>query len=441
MRTRVVWSLIAAIAVAALVWGWSIGGESVPARPRDQTVAVDPAWYAALPLGAEAATAAYLARIPTEMRARGEAYSDTRMLTFWLRVLTLILATAFLCVTEFAAQVRDMAARRLSRPSAIDTAVALQYFAALFALSLPVEIYARFARPHRFGFSDQPFVGWLADYFVNWGVITTFYLVAALLIYRAFRWRPAQWVGWAVAVYVVLRALYALLSPDVIEPLTNNFRPLADGPQKQQIVALAHANGIDELAVVTGDASRQSRLLNAHVSGFAGTTRISVDDNTLSTTSDPMLRAVVAHEIGHFVLKHTAASIVTDSLVMALGFAAIALCLRVVLRRFGPRLRIEGIGDIAALPVFWGLLLLWIYASLPLGNAFSRISERQADLFALGASQAPHGLAEFMIHDADTTRLSPTALEYALFYTHPSAAERVATAMRWRAETAPLRDQ
>jgi STE24 endopeptidase len=71
----------------------------------------------------------------------------------------------------------------------------------------------------------------------------------------------------------------------------------------------------------------------------------------------------------------------------------------------------------------------------------SRVAEHQADLFALGASQAPHGLAEFMIHDADTTRLRPTALEYALFYTHPSAAERVETAMRWRAETARLREQ
>jgi STE24 endopeptidase len=375
------------------------------------------------------------------MPARGEAYSDTRMRVFWLRVLTLILATALLLATAFAAQLRAIAAGRLLRPAAIDAVVAIQYFVAMLALSLPVEIYARFVRPHRFGFSDQPFAAWLSDYVINWSVLTAFYLIAVLLIYRVFRWRPQQWVAWAVAVYVGLRALYALLSPDVIEPLTNNFKPLAEGPQKAQIVALAHANGIDELAVVTGNASRQSRLLNAHVSGFAGTTRISVDDNTLSTTSDPMLRAVVAHEIGHFVLKHTATSIVTDSLVMAAGFAFIALSMRGLLRRFGSRWRVTGIADIAALPAFWGLLLLWMYASLPLTNAMSRVAEHQADLFALGASQAPHGLAEFMIHDADTTRLRPTALEYALFYTHPSAAERVETAMRWRAETTRLREQ
>jgi Zn-dependent protease with chaperone function len=44
-----------------------------------------------------------------------------------------------------------------------------------------------------------------------------------------------------------------------------------------------------------------------------------------------------------------------------------------------------------------------------------------------------------MIHDADTVRLQPAAIEYALLYTHPSDAERVATAMQWRAESARLR--
>ena len=37
--------------------------------------------------------------------------------------------------------------------------------------------------------------------------------------------------------------------------------------------------------------------------------------------------------------------------------------------------------------------------------------EHQADLIALDASQAPFGLADFMIHDAETARLQPTAIE------------------------------
>jgi STE24 endopeptidase len=189
---------------------------------------------------------------------------------------------------------------------------------------------------------------------------------------------------------------------------------------------------------VTGDASRQTKLLNAHVSGIFGTARISVDDTTLRATSDPMLRAVVAHEIGHYVMNHEMQSVVTDTLIMSIGFVLMALGTRAVVGGFGRRWQMSGIEDIASLPVFWGLFLMWGFASLPASNAISRDCEHQADLYGLNASQAPHGLAEFMIHDADTVRLRPTAIEYALFYTHPSAAERVATAMRWRAESAHL---
>jgi STE24 endopeptidase len=432
MRLSVFWAFIALVGAAAISWGWSVGGEAVPARPADQTIPASAEWLAGLPFDPEAATAAFVARIPQGMRERGEKYSDTRMQAFVLRVLSLVLATAFVCATRATARMRELVTRVVKRREYGDAAVALQYFLALFVLSLPVEIYATFLRPHRFGFSDQPFGAWFIDSLIDWGVFTAFYTVAVLALYAFIRRRPTQWVAWATGVYLVLRIVYELLAPGVIEPLTNTFRPLADGHQKQLILALARANGIADVAVVTSDASRQSRLLNAHVSGIAGSARISVDDTTLESTSDPVLRAVVGHEIGHYVLNHRIQYVVTDTLITFVGLVLISLGLRLFVGRLGPRLRVAGVGDIAGLPIFWGLFLLWGFASLPLGNAISRDFERQADLYGLNASQAPLGLAEFMIHDADTVRLQPGVIEYALFYTHPGAIERVATAMQWR---------
>lgn len=432
MRIGVSWGIVVTVAVAALFWGALIGTDPVPVRPADQTVAVGAAWYQALPLDPVMATEAYLARIPAAMRARGEVVSDARLTGFALRLLTVIAATIAICASGFAAGMRRLAQRATQRPLVVDALVVLQYFVALYALSLPVEVYARFVLSHRFGFSDQAFLSWLADDLVNWAVITCFYAVGMLLTFRIIRSRPNTWAAWAVGVYFVLRALYAFAQPGVIEPLTNTFRPLAEGPQKQQILALAHANGIADASVVVSDASRQTRLLNAHVSGYGSTARIVVDDST-AKTRDPMLRMVVAHEIGHFVLDHVVASVVSDTLIAAVGFAFIALCLRLIVPRFGAGWGLSGSGDMATLPLFWGLFLLWGFISLPLANAVSRVYEHQADIFGLNASREPHGMAEFMIHDADTSRLSPSTLEYALFYGHPSDTERVATAMQWRA--------
>ena len=437
MSLRSFWLLMLVVAIAAVVWGVAVGGEAVPARPGDQTIKVDDAWYAALPLDPALATKAYLDRIPEDMRARGERYSDSRLLAFVLRVLVELGLTVLIMTSGIAARMRDATMRRFKGPLFVDTAMAVQYFVVLFVVTLPVEIYAGFVRPHRVGFSAQPFPAWLEGALTNWAVLTAFYVVGALVVYRFIRRRPTQWVLWATGIYALLSAAYIILSPGVIEPLTNDFKPLADGPQKQAILALAHANGITDASVVVGDASRQSRLLNAHVSGFGSSARISIDDSTLAHTSDPMLRAVVGHEIGHFIMDHTIQYVVWSSLLMGVGFLVIALVMRWVLPRFGPAWGLAGEGDIATMPLFWGLFLMWGFLTLPVDNAIVRSEEHQADLFGLNASRAPHGLAEFMIHDADVARLQPTALEYALFFTHPSDAERVMTSMQWRAANLP----
>jgi STE24 endopeptidase len=316
----------------------------------------------------------------------------------------------------------------------VDAAIAAQYFVALYALSLPAQVYADFVRPRRAGLSAQSFGAWLVDDLLNWGVLTLFYLVGVLVIYRFIRRLPKAWPLGALGAYVVLSSLYVVLMPNVIEPLTHDFKPLPESTRKQAIMVLALANGIEHPNVVVSNASAKSRLLNAHVSGVGATTRITINDNALSETSDAMLLAVVAHEIGHFVLSHTAMSIVTDSLVSGAGFLFIAIGTGWMVRRYGRRWQIDGMGDMTSLPVFWGLFVLWGFLSLPASNAISRLYERQADLFALNASRSPHGLAEFMIHDGDTRRIAPTAAEYALFYTHPSAAERVFASMKWRAQ-------
>jgi STE24 endopeptidase len=65
--------------------------------------------------------------------------------------------------------------------------------------------------------------------------------------------------------------------------------------------------------------------------------------------------------------------------------------------------------------------------------------EAEADIFGINASREPYGLADFMIRDADSTRLDPSPMEEWFFYGHPSARNRIFVAMRWRAENLPDR--
>lgn len=426
--------LVVSVSLGGAVWGILAGNEPAGTRA-DATVApVDAAWYAALPSDPDDATEAFLARMPAAARSRGEALGATRYVILPIRIVTLIAAVALIMFTGAAMRIREWAMRLTRIVPVQDALVAGQWFAALYLLHIPIDTYAGYIRFRNAGFADIPYLEWLTDATLNWGILTAFYVVGVVAIMALIRRREDTWPGWAAGVYVVLSSTYVLISPTVIEPLFNTLTPLTPGPQKEMILSLARANGVPASDVFVQDASRQSSLLNAHVSGFAGTAQIVLDDNTIVGTSDSEIKFVMAHEIGHYVLAHTVKGIVFDAVVTGIGMFLVAWGMRRLIGRFGRRWRIAGAGDIGALPVLWGLYLLWGFVVLPINNSLTRQQEIEADYYGLNASQEPFAQGEFMIRDADTGEADPSPLVEWLFYHHPSPRNRIHTAMRWRAE-------
>ena len=426
-------AIVLALVMGAMGWGLVVSGEQVTARMPQRTVAVDATWSATLPVDPVAATDAYLQRIPAPVRAAGAAYDATRYPVIAVRVLTLVAATAFILFSGLATQMRGVAERVSTIRPVQDAVVAVQLLAVLFALNLPIDTYAGFVRNRHAGFTAMSYGAWLGDAFVAWAVNSVFYTAGLVAILALMRWRPTRWIPWATMLYVGLSTLYVVLLPAFIEPLFNQFTALADGAQKDMILALARDNGVPATDVFVGDASRQGTLLNAHVSGIAGTARIVLDDNTVATAPASEVRFVMAHEMGHYLLGHAWRSLLLEGLVMGVGFVFVGWGTKRLVARYGQRWTVRDTHDSAALPVFWGLFLLWGFLSLPVTNAISRDHETQADRFGLDASGEPFGLAEFMIRDADAIDAEPPALEEWLLYDHPSVRRRILAAMRWRA--------
>jgi STE24 endopeptidase len=427
-------AIVAAAVLSALAWGFVVGNQPVPSRAYAQGPEVGAAWYEALPTDPAAATAAYLDRVPAEARARGDAFENTRYIALPLGIITLLGTTALLMFSGAATAMRSLA-RRISPSLPLqDAMLAVPVLATYFLLGLPASTYAGFVRVRQAGFSHAPYLQWLRDASLQWAVITVFYIVGVVAIYWLIRRRPRSWPGWATAVYAVLSAAFVLVSPLYIDPLFNKFTPMADGPQKQAILSLARANGVPAADVFVQDASRQGVLLNAHVSGFGGTARIVLDDNTIAATPHPEVAMVMAHEIGHYVLSHVVKGIIFDTLVTGIGFLFVGWGLLRLIGKFGSRWDVRDAADIGGLPLFWCLLMLWGILSLPVSNSITRAQEKEADLYGLNASRQPLAVAEFMIRDADARRLDPSWIEETVFYTHPSGRNRVFTAMRWRAE-------
>ena len=426
--------IVAAVVVGALTWGFTTGAQPVPTRVAWRGPDVDPSWAASLPSDPAAATAAYLARVPAEVRARGDAFSTTSRITMVANAAVLIGSIAILMFSGAGRGMRDLARRITSRAALQDAIVVLLTLALFFLLSLPVETFAGFVRMRHAGLTHIAYARWLGEAVLRWAVTAPFIAVGVVAFYALIRRRPQSWAMWATAVYALLSCVFVLLTPQYIAPLFNHIAPMADGPQKQEILSLARANGVPANDVFVQNASRQSELLNAHVSGFAGAAQIVLDDNTIATTPAAEVRLVMAHEIGHYVLAHVMKGIVFDTLIMGLGFVFAGWVTTRLIARFGDRWQVADLRDDGAFPVFWGLLMFWGFLALPVSNSISRQQEAEADMFGINASQQPLGLAEFMIRDADARQLDPSPVVETWFFNHPSSRNRIFAAMRWRAE-------
>ena len=434
---KIAYAVVGSIALAAIAWGAIAGSQPVAQRLAVRAAPVDAAWYAMLPGEPNAATRAFVERVPADAKARAEAFTNRGYAALMLRLAVLIVASALVMFTGLAARMRDAALRLTHRAWLQDALFAIQFLSILLASSLPVEVFAGFVRYREAGLSHAGFWQWLSDYALQWAVDLIFYAVGIVAIMALIRRRPQSWPAWATLVYVALYATYSLVSPLYIAPLFNQYTQLPDGPARERILSLARANGVPADGVYVRDASRQSVILNASVSGLMGTARITLDDNTVLTTPPAELELVMAHEIGHYVLRHVFKETVLHGLVIGVGFLLIAGSMRRLLARYGKRWRVTGAGDVAALPVFWLLFALWGFIALPADNTIQREDEAEADLYGLNASRQPLGLAEFMLRDADVRPLEQGAfVEWAL-YSHPTPAHRIASAMRWRAENLP----
>jgi STE24 endopeptidase len=122
-------------------------------------------------------------------------------------------------------------------------------------------------------------------------------------VHAAIRRYPDNWWALGAGFTVAGLTLFIAVAPVYVQPLFNDYTPLPDGPVRSAELSMARANGVPTDDVFLLDASRQSDRISANVSGLFGTTRIALNDNLLKQPVDEV-RAVMAHELGHYVLNH-----------------------------------------------------------------------------------------------------------------------------------------
>ena len=105
-------------------------------------------------------------------------------------------------------------------------------------------------------------------------------------------------------------------------PLFNKFSPLQDEQLRQRIQALMDKCGFHSKGIFVMDGSKRSGHGNAYFTGFGNNKRIVFFDTLLESLEPAEIEAVLAHELGHFKLKHIQKRLLSTA---ALSLAALAL--------------------------------------------------------------------------------------------------------------------
>ncbi|HEY4275675.1 MAG TPA: M48 family metallopeptidase [Rhizomicrobium sp.] len=380
------------------------------------------------------ATTAYLAQVGGAARAKSDAYFEGG---YWLALAdtlwTLAVSGALLWL-GLSAGLRDAITHRVPNRLYQTALFAGAYVLIASAAQFPLTLYEDFVREHRYGLSNQTFMAWLGDYSIALALGLVAAIILIPLLYAAIRRARNSWWLWGAGLIIAFQILAAVIYPVYIAPLFNHYTPLPDGPLNIQILSLARANDIPAENVWVMDASRQSNRISANVSGFLGTTRITLNDNLLKQGTPDEVLAVMGHEMGHYVMGHTLRNLLLSGLVILLTFAFLHWSFRFTIRWFGDQWRVKQLDDIAGLPLLAALASLFFLLVTPLTNSIVRSAEHQADIFGLDAVRKPDAFATAMLKLSTYRKLDPGKWEEIIFFDHPSGRTRVMDAMAWKKE-------
>lgn len=299
-------------------------------------------------------------------------------------------------------------------------------------ISIPFDLYTQFKLEKKFGFSNITIKIWISDQIKN--IILTLILNALIVVAAVFFMNKCPDLWWLIlsSVLIGFTFIMQIIYPKFIAPLFNKFNPLPEGELKEKISGILEKTGFKNDGLFVMDASKRSGHSNAYFSGFGKSKQIVLYDTLINSLTPDELTSVLAHELGHFKLKHILKRLlVLIPMEFVLFFVLFKLTqLPLLYNGFGfSWINLNNI----QFAQFYGLFLtLTIYESIseilsPIVNYSSRKNEYQADNFAKKICGTPEYLITGLIklNSDNLHELFPPSIYVFWNYSHPTLVERI----------------
>ena len=298
------------------------------------------------------------------------------------------------------------------------------YFIIGLILNLPFSLYHDFVLEERFGFNKKTLSVFIADILKN---IAISIILGGLVIF-ALLWLMESagtlWWVYCAGLVIVFQILMIWIAPTVIFPLFNKLSPL-EGEKGHAAKELAATANFPVKEVLVMDASRRSGHADAFFMGFGKIKKIVLFDTLLDKTTTDQALAVLAHEIGHYKLKHIRKNLLLAGIGIFTFFGFLALMRGWPV--FYHSLGFSMMSDYAVLIIF---SIIFTELLFPFQMLFTRLSRRfeyAADAFAVQLTQKPEALVEALeiLHTVNLSAPVVHPAYSAYHYSHPDLPERI----------------
>ncbi|MCG8578285.1 MAG: M48 family metallopeptidase [Bacteroidales bacterium] len=291
-------------------------------------------------------------------------------------------------------------------------------------IGLPFSIYGTFVIEERFGFNKTTPITFVMDMLKS--TLLSVLIGGPLMALVIWLYSIAGNYFWLYAWMVIsgFTIFMTMFYTSLILPLFNKQTPLEAGELRDAIESFSVRAGFKLDNVFVMDGSKRSTKANAFFSGLGSRKRIVLYDTLIKDLKTDEIVAVLAHEIGHYKLRHTLWGTITGVIQMGIILFVFGLVV-------GSPLLSQALG--VAEPNFHiGILafgILYSPVSFIAGifmTILSRKNEYAADAFANG-----FGLGEALIGGLKTissnalSNLTPHPWYVFFHYSHPPLLQRI----------------
>lgn len=346
-------------------------------------------------------------------------------------IFSTILIIAFLIFKGFALVHLQVAA-------ITDSAIlqALLFFAAFSVASdiigLPFELYGIFVIEEKFGFNKMTWKTYLTDKIKGYllGAIIGGALLSLFVWFFTFAGNNFWLYAWIL--FSAFTLFFTMFYTSLIVPIFNKLQPLEAGSLREKIEGFAKKINFPLTNIFVIDGSKRSTKANAYFSGLGSKKTIVLFDTLINEQTEEELVSVLAHEVGHYKMKH----IQKGMIIGVLQMGALLFILSLFINK--PALS-QALGLQTDVPVFHlGLIafsLLYSPFSMITGifmNIFSRKNEFEADNYAKeNTGSGEHLITALRKLSANNlSNLNPDKWYVFFHYSHPPLLERVRNLMK-----------